>query len=245
MGETITIIEFFKIISKRWKLIIIFTLISTLLGGGFTKYVQKTIYQASSQILVNQYFQSEVSTESSQIRNNVDLINTYNALIKSPLVLEQVIHELQLDLSVEQLNRMVTINNHDYSYIFTIIVENTVPEDAIKITNKIIEVFQNEVRKIFNMDIVSILTKPDMDKNLTEKVPNLFFNMIISVIIGVFAGMALALLLEILDHTIKDSKDVEQYLKLPVLGAVQKISKKEARKSINYYISRGETVDNS
>ncbi|MEI8188240.1 MAG: GNVR domain-containing protein, partial [candidate division NC10 bacterium] len=58
------------------------------------------------------------------------------------------------------------------------------------------------------------------EPNAVPVSPNLFLNIIISVVVGFGAGIVLAYFLEYLDTSIKTVDDVEKSLGLPVLGAI-------------------------
>ena len=57
--------------------------------------------------------------------------------------------------------------------------------------------------------------------------PSLFYNLAIALLLGVMLGVALALLLEFLDDTLKTPEDIEQQLRLPVLGIIPKLAGKQ------------------
>ena len=57
--------------------------------------------------------------------------------------------------------------------------------------------------------------------------PSLVFNLAIALLLGVLLGVALALLLEFLDDTLKTPEDIEQQLRLPVLGIIPKLAGKQ------------------
>ncbi len=58
--------------------------------------------------------------------------------------------------------------------------------------------------------------------------PNLFSNLALGIVFGLLLGVLLALLLEFLDDTLKSPIDVEQKLKLAVLGVIPKLGVKES-----------------
>lgn len=84
MEETISITDIFKTLKKRWKLIMLLTLIAALISGSLSYFLLTPIYQSSTQILVNQK-QSENQLDSTQIRSNIDMINTFSVIIKALL----------------------------------------------------------------------------------------------------------------------------------------------------------------
>ena len=57
--------------------------------------------------------------------------------------------------------------------------------------------------------------------------PSLIYNLAIALLLGVMLGVALALLLEFLDDTLKTPEDIEQQLRLPVLGIIPKLAGKQ------------------
>ncbi|MDW7613467.1 Wzz/FepE/Etk N-terminal domain-containing protein [Peribacillus simplex] len=223
MEETISIQDIFKTLKKRWKLIMLLTLIAALISGTISYFVLTPVYQTSTQILVNQK-QSENQLDSTQIRSNIDMINTYSVIIKSPAILEKVIDELELDQSVDQLSQKITINSQENSQVFSLTVQDSNPTKAVEIANTVSATFQKEIKDIMNVDNVSILAKAEIKDNPTPVKPNPVLNIAIAVVVGLMAGVGLAFLLEYMDNTIKDEDDIEKLLELPILGSIQKIS---------------------
>ncbi|MBD8589485.1 capsular biosynthesis protein [Peribacillus simplex] len=223
MEETISINDIFKTLKKRWKLIMLLTLIAALVSGSISYFLLTPIYQSSTQILVNQK-QSDNQLDSTQIRSNIDMINTYSVIIKSPAILEKVIDELELNQSVDQLSQKITINSQENSQVFSLTVQDSNPAKAVEIANTVSSIFQKEIKDIMKVDNVSILAKAEIKENPTPVKPNPLLNIAIAVVVGLMAGIGLAFLLEYLDNTIKDEDDIERLLDLPLLGSIQKIS---------------------
>ena len=98
MEEMISIHDIFNTLKKRWKLIVLMTIVAALISGIISYFVLTPVYQASTQILVNQK-DSEKQLDVTQLKSNVDLINTYSVIIKSPAILEKVIKNLDLSQS--------------------------------------------------------------------------------------------------------------------------------------------------
>ena len=69
MKDTISLVEFLKILKKRWKLIAAFVLMAGLISSLISFLVITPIYQASTLMLVNQKT-SENKLDFSQLSNN-------------------------------------------------------------------------------------------------------------------------------------------------------------------------------
>ncbi|MGE8017824.1 YveK family protein [Peribacillus frigoritolerans] len=222
MEETVSFKEIIQTIKKWRKLIVLLTLIAALISGTISYFLLTPVYEASTQLLVNQKREGS-PLDPNQIQSNIDMINTYSVIIKSPAILEKVIDDLGLTQSVEQLNEKITINIQGESQVFSLTIEDSDPAKAVEIANKVSNTFQKEISNIMNVDNVSILAKAEMKEKPVPIKPNSLLNIAIALIVGLVAGVGLAFLLEYMDNTIKDDKDIETLLDLPVLGSIQKM----------------------
>ena len=215
--ETLNLKDALKILTKRWKSIFVITVLCTLIGFLFSFFVITPVYQAETQLLVNPK-DSGKQIDVTQLQGNIDMINTYSVILKSPAILDKVIEELKLPLNTEELRKQMNITSEENSQVFSLTIENSDPEKAVSISNSISKTFQSEIKSIMKVDNVTILAKAELPEKPIK--PNKLFNTGISLIIGLFLGIGLAILLEYLDNTIKDSKELNTLLSLPVLGSV-------------------------
>ncbi|WP_042354230.1 YveK family protein [Bacillus rubiinfantis] len=241
MEETISLKELLETLRKRLRLIISITLIAVLLAGAISYFILTPIYQASTQLLVNQSKDEKSQYQYTEVQTNLQLINTYNVIIKSPAILELVIKDLNLDMSVNELNQKITVQNEKDSQVVNLSVQDTSPTLAAKIANKTAEVFQKEIVTIMNVDNVSILAKAEVGDNPSPIKPQPLLNIAIALVVG------LAFLLEYFDNTIKNEQDVEKVLELPILGVIstiedQKLETIRARQAAKKSQVRGETL---
>jgi capsular polysaccharide biosynthesis protein len=223
MEETISLKELFHTLRKRLSLIVIITALATMTSGIVSYFVITPIYQASTQILVNQAKNDQLTFQYNEIQTNLQLINTYNVIIKSPAILDLVVEQLDLPETIEQLNEKITVNSEKDSQVVNISVQDPDPERAATIANTIATVFQKEIQNIMNVDNVNILSKAEVKENPSPIKPKPMLNMAIAFVVGLMTGVGIAFLLEYLDNTIKTEQDIERILELPVLGAISEI----------------------
>lgn len=228
MEETISFKELIVIIKKRLGMIIATSLLLAVLGGMFTFFFITKEYEVSTQFLVNQQQTDQTNTiQQSDIRTNIELINTYNVIIKSNRILEEVVNELDLDLSATQLGSKLTVTNENQSQVVTVTVRDTDPQRAENIANTTVDVFQEEIYELMNVDNVSVLNPADAGINPLPVSPNLTLNIVIAFILGAMLSIGLTFLLEYLDTSVKTEEDIERHLDLPVIGTVSHMAEED------------------
>ncbi|SFN31885.1 GumC family protein [Dokdonella immobilis] len=78
---------------------------------------------------------------------------------------------------------------------------------------------------------ISIIDRAEVPKSRFK--PSLSRNLMIGLALGLLLGVMLALLLEYIDDTLKTPQDIEQHLKLVVLGIIPKLARQTPREALN------------
>lgn len=243
MEETISLKDLFLTLKKRISLIAMITILFATISGLISYFYLTPIYQASTQILVNQSKDDQNTYNVGEVQTNLQLINTYNVIIKSPAILDLVIKDLNLNMTTSQLNGKINVQSEQNSQVVNISVQDADPNVAADIANKTASTFQKEIKDIMNVDNVSILAKAVVLDNQSPIKPQPLMNIAIALVVGLMIGIGLAFLLEYLDNTIKTEQDIEQTLGLPVLGAIPMIKETVAETSrTSKSRTRGERV---
>jgi capsular polysaccharide biosynthesis protein len=246
MEETISLKELFQTLKKRMWLIVLITAVAATISAVVSFYVLTPIYESKTQLLVNQTKSDQQFYNTAEVQTNVQLINTYNVIIKSPAILEKVEEQLKLGRTVDQLNNQITVGSATNSQVVEVTVQDPDPKVAADIANTTATVFQREIPNIMNIDNVSILSQAEVGENPSPVKPQPLLNIAIAIVVGLMLGVGLAFLLEFLDNTLKAEQDVEQVLGLPVMGVISVINEesiKEAQSQTlgNTIVKKGET----
>jgi len=227
MEETISLQELFKTLKKRLALIISAIIVAVTIAGVVSYLFLTPIYEASTQILVTTQKSEQQQFDSQDIQTNLQLINTYNVIIKTPVILSKVIENLDLDTTPAGLSSKITVTSAQNSQVLNISVQDPEPFVAVDIANTTAEVFQEEIKKLMKVDNVNILSPAVQSENPSPVKPDPVLNMAIAAVIGLMIGVGIAFLLEYLDTTVKSEQDMEELLGLPILGLVSPISDKD------------------
>lgn len=176
-------------------------------------------FQASTQVLVNQK-ESDSQMMAQEVQSNIQLVNTYSEIVKSPRILESVSKELDRKYSISELSDMLTITNQADSQLLNINVESKSGKDSEIVANKIAQVFSDKVPNIMNVDNVSILSTAD--DTMKKVSPKEIINLAMGFIIGLVIALIIVFIKEIFDKRIKSESDVDKELEISVLGSIQK-----------------------
>lgn len=239
MEETISLKEIFEVIKKRFSLILFFIIVSALIAAIVSYFILTPTYESTSQFIVNQEREdpsAEFST--SDIRTNVELINTYEVIIKSRAILEDVVEEMNLPYSVGTLADNIEVTSEEDSQVVNVTVSDPDPVLATDIANVTVSIFQEQVPDLMSVDNVNILSEAQLAANPEPVSPKPALNIAIAIVLGGMIGIGLAFLLEYLDTTITTEEDLEQHLDIPVLGTIAHIEDQDIMSSFKVTQSR-------
>jgi len=221
LHETISILTILNILKKRFLLIFSFGILIGGITAAINFYVLPAIYQSETQILVNQKNSNDEKYEWSQIETDLQLIHTYNVIIKSPAILNKVIDDLELKVSNSALSEQILVSNEDKSKVVNITVQDQDAKKSAAIANKVAEVFKEEIPTIMSVDNITILSNATVPQ--TPVKPNKVINIGLAIVMGLILGAGIAFLFEIFDTTIKFEKDIENITNIPIIGIVSSI----------------------
>lgn len=243
MGNTFNLQKIFSTLKKNWKLISLITILAVAATAGISYYLITPVYGSSTQILISQE-QSESSLLSNQsIEADLQLINTYSVIIKSPVVLDQVIERLGLNTSVDELQKEITVIAASGSQVIDLSVRNENATTAVQIANTTAKIFKNEVRELMNINNVTILSPAALKADPVPVAPNSLLNTAMAAAVGLMLGVGMAFMREYLDTTVKDENDIEELLNVPLLATISPITdKKQVKERVRGTLSEKEVL---
>ena len=209
-------------------------LIGILVGGVafvYTKFFISPQYVATTKVyILSKQDTNQKTLTTSDIAFASYLAKDYETLLTTRPVLQEVKKELNLDMSTDELEKMITVNVETDTRIMEISVTNTDPKLAKKIADKVREV-ANERLKVIMDDLEPVRSVDEAELPTTPASPNVKRNTMMGFIAGFGISLLVVIILFILDDTIKTPDDIEKRLGVSVLAAIPLKSEESSRRS--------------
>lgn len=162
----------------------------------------------------------------------------YKVIITSNTVLEEVKNNLNLDIDKNELYSRITIQNLGSS-IVEINVKNKDEQLAKDIVDALAKVSSQRIKQVMEAERVEVIDEGFVTEDLTseqllqlaegnniedvlpsQSTISILKYIIIGGMVGCFLAAGIVLFMVLLDKTMKDEKDIELYLGLPVISTV-------------------------
>ena len=220
--EEINIRDFFNYL-KKYVLVIAAVALVLIIGVFiYDKSIKKPLYTTYTTIILTKSNETQTGTTITQndILLNQKLVETYSKIIKSKLVLEQVISETGVTYTAEELSENVSVEAYENTEMLKISVTDQDPELAANIANSIAQVFSGEIAKIYqinNISVVDVAVTPEEVSNNTLK-----RDLLIALFISIFGTIGVVFVVYYFDDTVKLTDNLEEEIGMPVVAKVFK-----------------------
>ena len=216
--QVISISEIINAVKKRWKIIVLTTVLATVVSGIFSFFIISPTYEASTKIFIGKEGAESEGYNSSDVSMYQNLIKTYSELIKTKDLVNKAINNSEYDLSVNSVLNGITVNTLTGTQILQISYQSKSPSIAKNILESITNEFITKAEELVPNGNVKILESVELPKNPVA--PNKTMNIAIAFILGMMVGFGIVFLLEYLDNTYKNKEQLEKDLDIPVLGVI-------------------------
>lgn len=221
--EEIKLREYLYIIRLKFWIIALITTLSIIVSSITSFFILEPEYETFTTLMLSKPSTGTGLNEAIQYNDvllNQKLVATYEQIAKSRLVSNEVIKNLGLNLTPEQLGMKVKVSLIEDTEIIKIVVNDKKPELATSIANETAEVFKKNIAIIMKIENVQVIDKAEVPINPAKPRPML--NIAIAGALGIMISLLLVFLLEYMDNTIKTPSDIENHLNLPVIGVIPK-----------------------
>lgn len=219
MDSTLDLSRLLHILKKNLWLLIGLPLLFLIISAIVTFFIMTPKYQATTQILVNPK-QTNDNMLQQNVQGTLQQVNTYAEIVTSPRILDKTAKKLDHRYKSSELAGKVNVESSAESQVIKVHVVDVKKGESEKIANAIAKVYRDEMPDIMNVDNVTILSHAD---NTAQQVsPKTMLNLVVALFLGLILALLFIFIKELTDTRIKDEQDIEDHLKLPVLGSIKR-----------------------
>ena len=213
---TIDLMELSIKLLAKWKLILAVALISAVVSGVVTMLFITPKYEATATIYVLSRKDSAINISDLQI--GAALTSDYIEVFNMWEVHEEVISNLNLPYSYDQMRRMLKVINPSGTRMLDISFTSETPHEASTVANEYAKVASQYIADTMSTDkpnIMSVALTPTAPVS-----PNKTRNVMLGFLLGAFLTIGVISAHFVLDDKIKTTDDIRKYIGLNTLAAI-------------------------
>lgn len=209
--------DYLRVLRQRGWIILLLAALTAAAAFGFSR-MQDEVYKATLNLLVQ-----PSRTDFGQSQAAKVLLDSYKAWLQSSYRAQDVINELQLDMTAQELLGDIEVASDSLSLMITLAVENTDPSLASDIArtwgNRLILWQQEKNDQNRQEDRITIEFRDDPQVGLDR--PQTRINTLAGAVFGALLGVIVIFVLEWIESgVVRRGEDIERYLEIPVIGSI-------------------------
>jgi len=214
---SLNLMDLFHLLMKNISKIIIVGVIMAIVSFGYTKTMVVPLYQSSAKMVIK-VISSESLTTFNDVQIAVGLVNDCVEIIRSRQVMQDIIDNLELDYTPEQLLGQISISAPVDTRVLKVTVTNPDPEMAKEIAAALCKASESQVANYVGVDSIKTFEKPTTPTAPSS--PNVAKNTVIGAFFGMFAVAAILVFMKLVNNKIYTQEDVEHMLGISVFSSI-------------------------
>jgi capsular polysaccharide biosynthesis protein len=219
--EVINLGEILEVLKKRWKIILIITLVSTSLSGLVSFFLISPKYESSTKLFIGKEEGADQGYNQNDVSMYQKLMKTYSEAIKTRDLVGRAIKTTNSNLTEDEVLEKLKVVAVADTQILEIKFQDDDPKEAANMVQTITEEFMTTSKALVpngNIRVIESVKVPEVPVS-----PNKKMNIGIAFLLGLMVSVGLSFLLEFLDNTYKNKEQLEKELGIPVIGAIPNI----------------------
>lgn len=244
--QELNIKEILNVLVKRIWFIFASIIVAGIIAFIISSYVISPQYTSTTKLFVNNTNMDRTSAiTTGDLSASKSLVSTYIAIIKSDVVLDEVINKLNLSLTPQQLNDMIFADAINQTEVFYVSVTTQNPQLSTDITNTIATIAPEHLSEIVDGSSAKIVENAKVPK--TPSYPNTKKNTTIGALIGLLLSCIIVIFISTSDTRITSETDIKQITDIPILSVISDFNQANTRVQYGYgygYGGRSEENNN-
>jgi len=204
--------------------IILAAILFGVVGFVVLNYFTPRKYESSVMMIVKNENVGNKQLTSDDLSAAKKLAKTYSVILKSDLVLEKVIYAQELDMSYEELSKMIEVEAERDTDVLKITVTCEDPQESYEICSTMANIAPDAITGAVDFGSCHAVSKVTLNEKPVS--PHVIKYTVFWTLVG--ALVALGVVLYRVTNTrvsVVDDNDVKEYLDLPVLAVIPDVEK--------------------
>ncbi len=215
-------IDLSRLFKALWRHAVVLLLAAVLGAALLFSYAYFLItpkYTATATMYVNNGSGSSSTVTSSDLTASQNLVDTYIAILRTRLTMEQAIEQTGVSYTYEELYDMVKADSVDETELFTISVTSSDPAEAALLANTLAELLPERIASLIEGTSAYIA---DYAVTPTEKSsPNVTRYTLIGLLAGLLIAAAVVVIRELTNDEIqRDEELLQLHPEVPILASI-------------------------
>lgn len=212
-----TLLELLTLLRKHLKLVIMLPIVCMVAMGLASVLMMNDTYTATTDMYV--LASSEGSNSSSALSNDLSasqmLTNDVATLLQSDRVTSDAADQLGLpNLSGYD----ITVTSESTTRVITLQVTSSDAQGSANVANALADCVSNVAQEVMNVESVNVIDEAPTPE--APSGPNRMLYVAVAAMAGLFAAVAIVVLMDVIDTRVRSAEDVEELLELPVIGRI-------------------------
>lgn len=216
--------DLLSVLRARWIVIVAATLIGGLLALGMSLLTPPS-YQAKVQFYVTVAGGDSAAAAYQGSLGAQQRVQSYAALVESTDITQQVVDAAGADLAPSQVAGQTTATADAKTVLLNVAVTDSDPQRALQLAEGFGEVLPEAINRLETPDVggpalakLTVVNPPALPTSPIA--PKTEQNVAIGLVLGLLAGMGIALLVNTLDRRVKSKEQLEKLIGKPVVGSI-------------------------
>lgn len=220
----INVIQLLKALWKKKLIVVLVAIVTGAMAFAYSAFLVKPQFSSTTRIyVVNRNQDDKPGLTNQDLQAGAYLVKDYREIILSQDVLEKVVTDLGLPINSKTLAQKVQVTVPADTRIVSISVSDHRPDEASRIANALRDV---AAQKIIAVTRVSDVTTLEEARPATgPSSPNIRRNTLMGIGAGAGLVIVVVLLVELLDDRVKRPEDIEDVMKISLLGVIPDLDK--------------------
>ncbi|WP_019128475.1 YveK family protein [Enorma massiliensis] len=212
-----TLLELLTLLRKHLKLVIMLPIVCMVAMGLASVLMMNDTYTATTDMYV--LASSDGSNSSSALSSDLSasqmLTNDVATLLQSDRVMTDAADQLGLP---NLRGYDITVTSESTTRVITLQVTSSDAQGSANVANALADCVSNVAQEVMNVESVNVIDEAPTPE--APSGPNRMLYVAVAAMAGLFAAVAIVVLMDVIDTRVRSAEDVEELLELPVIGRI-------------------------